>query len=223
METMSLDVKPRDKSVKAKDLLAKDIIPVEFYGRGVENRSFQVDYQPFRRLFRVAGKNTVVALNIEGEKNKINVVVYDVSYHPVTDKITHIDLISVKMDEFIFTEIPVVLTGVAPAVKELGGTLTHNLDEIQVKCLPGDLVNNIEVNIESLVDFNSFIRVKDLPVPHGVELIDDPEDVVVTVLAPRVEEEVKEEEGAEGVASSDEGSKDKEGEKTKEGDKAENS
>ena len=219
METMSLDVQPRDKSVRAKELLSKGIIPIEFYGKGVENQSFQVDYQTFRRLFRVAGRNTVIALSIEGEKKKLNAVIYDVSYHPVTDDIVHIDFIAVKMDEFIYTDVPVVLTGTAPAVKELGGILMHHLNQVEVKCLPGDLINNIEVDVESLVDFNAFIRIKDLQVPESLELLGNPEDVVVTVVAPREEEEeeIEEVEGGE-LEGVEEGDKGADGEKTGEGD-----
>lgn len=190
MDTMSLELQSRDKNTKAKDLLGKNLIPVEFYGKGVENQSLQVDYQTFRKLFRVAGTNTVIELSVDGGSKKTNALVQDVTYHPATDQITHVDFINVRMDQPIHTQVPVVLSGLAPAVKELGGTLMHHLHEVDVKCLPKDLVHSIEVNVDSLVDFSVFIRVKDLKVSDAVELLNDPEDVVVTVVAPRVEEEV---------------------------------
>lgn len=185
---MSLDVQSRDKNMKAKELLAANIIPIEFYGRGVKNKSLQVDYQTFRKLFRVTGTNMIVELNVDGSE-KINALVQDVVYNPATDSITHVDFINVKMGEAIHTHIPLELVGVAPAVKELSGMLMHHLNEIEVKCLPKDLVHTIEVNIDSLIDFNTYIRVKDLVVPSTLEVLNDPEDVVVTVVAPRVEEE----------------------------------
>lgn len=218
MDKMILDVKTRDEGVKAKDLLASDIIPVEFYGKGVENKSLQVDYQAFRRIFRVAGSNTVISLNIDDGKEKVDVLVHEVDYHPVTDKMVHVDLYKVKMDEFIYTGIPIVLSGVAPAVKELGGTLMHSMEEVEVKCLPGDLISTIEVNVESLVDFNTYIRVKDLQVPETIELVSDPEDVVVMAVPPRVEEEPVEEEA---VAESEEEGGEAAGEDGAEGESSE--
>ncbi len=222
MDKMTLDVQSREEGTKAKKLLASGLIPIEFYGKGTENMSLQVDYQAFRKLFRFAGTNTIISLNIDGGKSKVDTIVHDVNYHPITDKIIHVDFVKVKMDEFVYTKIPIVLTGVAPAVKELGGTLMHNLDELEVKCLPGDLIHNIEVSIEPIVDFNSFIRVKDLSVPDTLEVLGDPEEVVVTAVPPRVEEEPEVvEEVAEGEAEGAEAAEGEAGEGEKKEAKAE--
>ena len=203
MDTMTLEVQTRNKTLRAKDLLNQNLIPLEYYGRGVENKSFQVDYQTFRRLFRVAGTNTIIELNVGG-KEQISVLVHEVQRDPVTDNIKHVDFINVRMDQEIHTKVPVELTGTAPAVKEQGGILMHHLHEVEIKCLPKDLVHSFEVSVESLVDFHSFVRVKDLVVPEGVTIMNGEEDLIATVVAPRVEEEevVEEvEEGAEGEAS----------------------
>lgn len=188
MDSISLDVQTRDKSVKAKDLLKADLIPLEFYGKGIENQSFKVDYQTFRKVYKVAGSNTVIELNVDGKK-KLNALVQDVQYDPIHDTFVHVDLVNVKANEEIHTHIPVNLTGMSVAVKDHSGILMHHLHEVEVKCLPKDLVHSIEVDMEPLVDFHSFIRVKDLVVPSGITILNDPEDVVVNVSAPRVEEE----------------------------------
>ena len=203
MDTMILEVQSRDKSLKAKDLLAANLIPIEFYGKGVENQSLQVDYQTFRRLFRATGTNMIIELSVDGGKSKMNVLVHDVDYHPATDSITHVDLINVRMGELIHTKIPLELVGVAPAVKELGGTLMSHLTELDVKCLPKDLIHSIEVDVESIIDFHTFIRVKDLVVPSTLEVLSEAEDVVVAAVAPRVEEEATE--SAEGDAPAEAG------------------
>lgn len=200
MDVMTLEVQPRDKSMKAKELLANNLLPLEYYGKGVENSSFQVDYQTFRRLYKVAGGNTVIELN-DGKK-KMNVLVHKVDTHPVTDKMTHVDLINVKMNVVIHAHIPLNFVGTAPAVKDLAGTLTHNLEEIEVKCLPGDLVHEIDVNIESIVDFHSSIHVSDLEIPSTLELVTPADEVVVSAVPPREEKEEEEvAEAAEGEAA----------------------
>jgi len=214
---MILEVQSRDKNIKAKELLRSDLIPAEYYGRGVNNQSVKMDYQTFRKLFRVAGTNTIVELKVDG-KDPINVLVHRVDQDPVTDRYTHVDFINVRMGEIIHTKVPIHLTGVAPAVKELAGTLTHQLNEIDVKCLPKDLIHSIDVDIASLVDFNCFIRVKDLNIPSTVEVLNDSEDVVATVVPPRVEEEVEAvestEEGGEAAAVGEASEEKSEGEKS---------
>lgn len=188
METLSLSVTTRDLSKKASDLRRADLIPLEYYGTGVKNKSLQVDYQTFRKLYRVAGTSAVIELNIDG-KEKENVLVHDIDKDPVTDHIMHVDLINVRMDQVLHTHIPLEFTGVCPAVKELGGVLTHKLTEIDVKCLPKDLVHSITVSVEPIVDYHTFVRVKDLNVPAGITVLNDPEEVVASASALRVEEE----------------------------------
>lgn len=198
MDTMTLEVQSRSLESRARDLLNSNLIPAEYYGRGVANKSLQIDYQTFRKLFRFAGTNTVIELNVDG-KEKVNVLVHDLQRDPVSDLITHIDFVNVRMDEEIHTHIPLEFVGVSKAVKELGGILVHHLDEIEVKCLPKDLVHNIEVSLDPLVDFHSFVRVKDIVLPPGVAVLNNLEDVVVSASAPRVEEEAAVAPAAEGV------------------------
>ncbi|MBD3360528.1 50S ribosomal protein L25 [Candidatus Peregrinibacteria bacterium] len=219
MDTVTLEVKTRDPNVRASRLRRQKLIPIEYYGKGVENKSLQADYQGFRKVYLATGSNTIINFMVDGKEN-LNVLVQEVERDPVTDFISHVDVINVRMGEKLQTRIPLKFTGTAPAVKELGGILMTNINEIDVKCLPKDLIHNIEVNIDSLVDYNSYIRIKDLVVPDTIAVLNDPEDVVATVVAPKEEEEeeVAEEvvEGAEGEAvEGEEGAR--EGEEEKEG------
>lgn len=202
MEKLELLVQERDNSLSAKSLRKQGMIPMEFYGTGVENRSFQVEYQTFRKLYRVAGGNTVIELSVDG-KEKLNVLVHEVDFGPVHDDIQHVDLINVRMDEKITASIPLVFVGDAPAVKELGAVLTHNMDTVDVEALPKDLPHEIEVDVTVIVDTNTGIHVSDLKVGAGVEIVSNPEDLVAGAVMPRVETEV-EESGEEGEAAAEE-------------------
>lgn len=188
MDAITLEVQSRNAEEKAKDLLAEDFIPAEFYGKGVDNMSFKMDYQTFRRIFNKAGNNTVIDIVVDGKKGP-SVLVGDVQYHPISGNIIHVDFRNVKMDQEITTNIPLVFVGTAPAVKNLSGIFMSKLDEVEVKCLPKALVHNIEVSIDSLEDFHSFVRVKDLVVPAGITILNEPEDLVAVVIEPRAEEE----------------------------------
>lgn len=188
MDSISLDVQARDKSVKAKDLLKMNLVPLEFYGKGVENMSLQVDYQTFRKVYRTAGSNTVIELNVDGKK-KLDALVQKVQYNPVTDTFMHVDFVNVRANQEIHTKIPVELVGLSLAVKDHGGTLMQHLNEVDVKCMPKDLVHSIEVDLAPLVDFHTYIRVKDLAVPKGITILNELEDIVANVSQPKVEEE----------------------------------
>lgn len=217
MQKVSFTAQVRDKSVKASSLRKDNLIPAEYYGRGIENMSLQMNYQAFRKLYKSAGNNTVIDLEIEGKGTK-NVLIHNVESHPVTDLYTHVEFINVRMDEEVTTTIPVRLEGVAPAVKELGGILIQNLDEVEVTCLPKDLIHEIVVDISSLVDFNASITVADLKVPSSIKVSNEPGAMVANVTEPQEEEvaptepvdvasvevTTEKKEGEEGAASSEE-------------------
>jgi len=188
MPSTTIEVQSRNPQTKAKDLLAQNIVPLEYYGKGVKNRSLQVDYQAFRRLYNQAGESTVVELKIDG-KDTANVLIHEVQHDPVSDKITHVDFINVRMDVVIHTHIPLKFVGVSTAVKDNSGTLMTPLSQLEVKCLPKDLVHEIEVSIDCLVDFHTNIRVKDIVVPANITVMNKLEDVVAMVVPPKVEEE----------------------------------
>jgi large subunit ribosomal protein L25 len=92
------------------------------------------------------------------------------------------------MDEKVTARVPLALVGEAPGVRELGGILTQGLDELEIECLPADLIASIEVNVEGLVAFNDSISVSDLKVPDAVTVLSDPDSMVAKVEPPRLVE-----------------------------------
>lgn len=188
METVALPVERRNQEATAKQLRWENKIPAVLYGHGKENLHLQIDYQTFRRAFNQAGQSTIIDMAISGQPNE-KVLVQDIQYHPVTDEITHVDFVFVRMDEKITTNIPLEFVGQSQAIKEMAGMLDIKKHEIEVKCLPGALVSLIEVDISSLVDFNAVIHVADLSIPEGIEVLHESEEAIVTVIPPRVEEQ----------------------------------
>jgi large subunit ribosomal protein L25 len=125
-----------------------------------------------------------------GGKNDRNVIIYEIQRDPVTDSIIHIDFFQVKMDEEIETEVEFEYIGESIAVRDLGGVLVKNMDDIEVKCLPGDLPSKINVDISVLNTFDDRICVKNLKISEKVKIDLDPETVVALVSPPRSEEEL---------------------------------
>jgi large subunit ribosomal protein L25 len=212
METIALDVTEGAYGT-SKEARQAGRIPLVYYGKGVENRNFSVDYQDFRRAYNKGGRSTIMTLATEN-KEEFPILIQDIQYEPISDQMMHVDVMAVDMSKKIRTKIPLVLTGAAPAVKELGGILVQNKNKVEVECLPGDLIHQIEVDIAPLIDFHASITVGDLNVPETIKILDAEDINVATVSAPKeIEEEAPAPaEGEEAV----EGEEAKEGEEKKE-------
>lgn len=211
MEKIELQVQTRDTSAAVSDLRGSQFIPAIFYGKGEKNIPLQVDYQTFRRLYIKSGSQ-MIDLLIDGKTNK-KALIHDLQFDPLTGKIKHIDFLRVSVKEAITTEVPVEIVGIAPAVKDLGGIMNIVKDTIEVKCLPMDIPNQIEVDVSNLTELNAAIHVSELNIPKEVTVLDVPEDVVVIINPPRIEEEPVEEEVAEGEEVEGEAAEGEAGEK----------
>lgn len=201
MDTPIIEAKTRTEEETAKIIRRQGLIPAVFYGKGVDNQHINLEYEAFRKVYKTAGENTIIDLNIDGKKS-VKVLVHNIQVDPEYDRFIHVDFINIKMDEEITAMIPIILEGLAPAVKDLGGTLVQSLDEVEVKCLPADLPHEIKGNVDLLIDFNTSLHVSDLVKPDKVEITSDPEQTVATVAAQQEEKEEEPvvEEGAEGAA-----------------------
>jgi large subunit ribosomal protein L25 len=173
---------------KAKNIRATGFIPAVIYGFGAANKNIKVKQHDFEKAFAVTGEFNLVDLSIDN-KPGVKVIVKDVQRDNLTNNIIHIDFYQVDMTKKIFTEIPLNFIGEAKAVKELGGTLVKNMKTVEVKCLPGDLVSQIDVDISKLDNFDQFIRLHDLTLPQGVELASETNEAVAGVVETKVEAE----------------------------------
>lgn len=179
---------------KVKKLREKNLIPAVLYGKDVEPQNLSVQYLPFQKIYNEAGESSLIDLAI-GDRVPVKVLIHGVQKNPVSGKFIHVDFWQVKMTEKITAEIEVKFVGESPAVKELGGVLVKGLDTIKVECLPQDLIHEIEVDISPLKTFEDLIHVKDIKFPSGIEVLENPDEVVASVAPPRTEEELKELEG----------------------------
>lgn len=206
----------------AKKTRASGSIPAVIYGKGFEPIKVSVEEVGFNRLFRDAGSSNLVDLDIDNEKTKV--LIHDIQTNPVTEKIIHIDFYKVNLKEKIKTEIPLEIVGETDLVINQEGSLIMNKDAVEVECLPNDLIDHIDVDVSILTDFEQNIKVGDLRVPDAIEVMDDPEEVVVMVQPPRSEEELEalNEEVVENVEAVEvEGKVPEEGAETAEGEAAE--
>lgn len=209
----TLAAEPRDIVGKKVATLRRDgRLPAVVFGRGLESTSVTINTHDFEQLRRHSGPNALVDLSVDGKKAQ-PVLIHGVQVHPVTRRPLHVDLFLVRMTEELMVDVPLVPTGTSRAVVDDGGTLLHSLETVKVKALPDHLPQSIEYSIESLVDFDASVHVRDLEIPEDVTLLTDPDEVVAKVQAPRVEvEEVPvAEEGEEGEAAEGEAAEGAEG------------
>ncbi len=175
---------------KVKVLKNAGKVPCVVYGPGVKNASLEVDEKEFKKVLHKAGESSLIEIVIDG-KEKRSVLVHDIQRDPISDKIIHIDFFQPSLTKEVEVMIPLVFEGIAPAEKDLGGTVNKNFLEIEVRALPQNLPHEIKVNIETLKTFQDHILVKDLAIPVNVTVLKKPEEIVVSVLQPqKVEEEL---------------------------------
>lgn len=186
----AITAKTRESNVNLDKLRATDEMPAVYYGPGVTTTSISVPKIAFQKIWRDAGESTPVELVVDGKK--VNVLIHDVSMHPVSNEPIHVDFLVVDMNKKISVAIPLEFIGIAPAVKNGIGTLVKVLHEIEIEALPKDLPHNIEVDVSTLVDAESQIAVSDLKVPAGVVTLTKATEVVAAIA---LQQEEKEEAG----------------------------
>lgn len=209
MATVRLRVKRRTAVGKqaAKRLRAAGAIPAVLYGEAEGNVPLTIDGHDFRTaLSTPAGRNVILQLSMDGEERITRAVVREMDRDPVSRQIIHVDLQRISENRPVVMHVPVVLVGESPAVKEGRGILDHTMRQLEVRCLPANIPEQVEVDISTL-EARHAIRVGDISIPD-VEILDNPERPVVEVLQPTIYREAVEAAAAaavEAAAEAEEG------------------
>ncbi len=186
------------------------MLPGVLYGEGIkENLSLHVNEKEFEEVFKEAGESSLVELEVTGKKYQI--LIHQISKDPLSGRFLHIDFFKPSTKKKIEAEVPLVFEGESLAVKDLGGILETDLQQVYVKGLAHQLPREIVVNIEVLKTFEDKVVIGDLKVPEGVEILREKNEVVAHVSEARQEEKEEEKEEA-AVVEGEEG--EKEGEET---------
>jgi large subunit ribosomal protein L25 len=183
-----LEAQPRTAGTKndARRVRRDGKIPAVVYGAGKQALSISVDpRQVARILHSQTGHNTVFDLALDGERAKAMIV--DWQYEPIKGSLLHIDLKRIAMDQKLRVNVPIELVGEPAGVKQQGGILEQIAREVEVECLPGDIPNQIDLNVSELI-FGMVLRISDLPKNDKVKYISDPEQPVAHVISIKEEE-----------------------------------
>lgn len=176
------------------------IMPGVLYGPKVKSQSIEFDLKEFKKIFKETGTSSLISLVIDSKK--FSVLIHETQRDPMSGELIHVDFYQPILTEVVKVEVPVVFEGEAPAVKDLAGTLVKGFQELEISALPESLPHEIIVNVAGLATFDDIICVKDIKLPKGVEIVNDPQAIVASVLPPqKVEAELEKpiEENVEGV------------------------
>lgn len=184
---LTLNVEKRDPKINVEKIRKAGKMPAVFYGKKEQSTPISVDYAVFEKTLEEAGESTIIHLN--GEDIDVDVLIHEVDLDPVTDKPRHADFYAIEEGKKLEIKVPIEFIGIAPAAKDLGGVLVKVMHEIEIEALPKDLPRNIEVDLSSLVSFESVIAVKDIKMPEGVVAKAGLEEIVASVYEPKEEVE----------------------------------
>lgn len=187
---------------QVKNMRLEGVLPAVVYGPKFESTSVTLDYSEFAKLYKKVGQSRLFEVEVEGKNNKA--IVKEIQIDPVKRKFKHVSIYAVAMDKMIEAEVPVILEGLAPAVKNNLGFLEVPMNNIPVKCLPGDLPSEIRVNVDALANVGDGVSLEDLKLGEGVSFgsgLDNTFRVAFIAAPQKIVEEAEVVVAAEGEAA----------------------
>ena len=195
MEKVVVEAKERKTiNKRSRNILRNEgRVPGVLYGSRLEPIPIDVTRAAIHPLVFTA-KTHLLSLKLDGHE-EYDCIIKDVQFDPVSDEVVHFDLIRLTRDEKIQLEVPIRLLGSAVGVKE-GGLLQESMHKLNVECLPKNIPQSLEIDVTEL-NVGDSIHVADLSFEH-ITIINPEDTIVVSVVLPKVEQEVEpDEEGEE--------------------------
>jgi len=173
------------KKSENKRLKREDRLPAVVYGKGFENKNIAIDEKEFNKILKIHGE--VSLINLQVADDTFPVLIKEVQRNTLKNSIDHVDFFKVSMDEEVEYNAPIILVGDSEGIK-MGGILQHQKREVALKALPGDMLESVEVDISEM-KIGDALTVADLNVGSKNIVLDDADEVVVSILAPKLAEE----------------------------------
>jgi large subunit ribosomal protein L25 len=172
-------------------------LPAVLYGHHVDSTPIVLDAHETTLTLSRLTSSSLVTISLDGKEYPT--LVREKQRHPIKHHLVHLDFQALSLTEKTHVKVSIELTGTAPAVKAYGAILVTPLTELEVECLPQEIPERVVVDISGLAEIGEAIHVKDLKLPGEVEILTDPDEVIVSATAARAEEvaPAPEEEAAE--------------------------
>ncbi len=198
MEKLVIEASRREVTGKQVGALRRQgKLPGVIYGANFASTPIVMDLKEASHVLAHASQSHIITINLEGKEHAT--LVREKQRDFIRGTLLHVDFQAVSLTETIRTKVSIEVTSTAPAVKNYNGVVVTGLDEVEVECLPQDLVDKFTVDISSLEEIGDAIYVRDLDVPAKMQVLDDPDEVLV-VITGGAAEIAEEEEAAEALA-----------------------
>lgn len=187
---LTLEAQKRDTSLDNETLRKGGKMPAVFYGKKTASTPIVFLQKDFIKVWHTAGESGVVS--IKTAEGTVEALIKDVDIDPVSDVPRHADFYVFEKGKKIEVSVPLEFVGVAPVVKDLGGSLIKVLHDLKISADPTNIPHDIEVDISSLVDFDSQVLASAIKLPAGVVLMENENEVVASAARPKEEKEEEE-------------------------------
>jgi large subunit ribosomal protein L25 len=175
------------KQVKA--IRREGKLPAVIYGHYIDPISIVLDLRDASRSLTGLAPSALVTVDVDGSLHRA--LVREKQRNKITGILLHVDFLAVSMTEKLRSQVYIEIVGLAPAIKDFSGVLMTGFDEVEVECLPQDLPERLVVDVSGLAKIGDGIYVRDLAIPEGVKILEEPDTMVALITAQAaVEEEV---------------------------------
>jgi large subunit ribosomal protein L25 len=202
---VQLDLEPRELfGRKVSRLRRAGIVPVHLYGPGIEPRALQCPGPRLINALSQAGASTPISIKIAGESGTHLAFAREIQWDPRRDDLLHVDLLAADASRPVTAQVNIVMSGESAGARSVSGTVMQQLRTIDVQALPMEMPAQAEIDLTTLTEPDSVIRVGDIVLSDTVTVLTDPEEVVARIELPRTAEElVPDLEAGETVAGGD--------------------
>ena len=185
MATFNLTVQKRDAKTSLDKIRASGAMPAVFYGPKEASTSIQIPFIEFKKVWKKAGESAIVILKDGAHEHET--LIHDVDVHPLSGEPRHADFYVIEKGKKVSVRVPIVFTGVSPAVKDKGAIFIKVMREVEVEAAPKDLPHELTIDISTLAEYNDVITAGSIKLPAGVELKAKSEEVIASVAEAKEE------------------------------------
>lgn len=182
MADLTLKAEKRDVlGKKTRFMRRQGITPTHLFGHGIESLALQCNTTDLQRIIARGGTTRLIDIEIEAEKHPRSAFIREIQRDGISGRLLHVDFYQIKKTEKITANIPVILTGEAPALKDRDNMIENLINEIGVECLPDKLPPQIEIDLSLLEESGQSIHVKDIKLDKDIAITIDPEQIIVKI------------------------------------------
>jgi large subunit ribosomal protein L25 len=174
---------------KVKTFARQGLSPAVMYSKVTPSTPLTINTREFLKVYKETGRTGVIDLSVDGKI--VPCLVHDLNVHPSKKTLRHVDFLVVNLKEKVIADVPVVTINEAPGVKEFGAVLNLLVDTLEVEALPDEIPEEIQVDLLVLVDFDSTIRISDLPQSKTYKVIGDEDELIANLVEQSQEEETE--------------------------------